>query len=93
MILGRPVNLWLGLVTAITGATQVSLIALGFDAVVVGTVLGGIGGVLGAVILLVANQPPTVVSGGQVNVQTPSGQPNATAELGVTPAGEVTVSQ
>lgn len=78
MILGRPTNLWLGLVTAATAAVQVSLIALGFDAVVVGTILGAIGGVLGALILLVANGTQTVNAGDKVKVVTPEGEANRT---------------
>jgi hypothetical protein len=94
MILGRPTNLWLGLITAILGAAQViAVVVLKYDAVAVSTVLGAVAGVLGALILLVANQPPTVTPGSDVTVQTPSGQPNATATLGLTREGEVTVRQ
>lgn len=94
MIFGRPINLWTGLVTAVLGAAQtIGVVVLKTDPVATATVLGSVGIVLGSVIAIVATQPPTVVSGGTVNVQTPSGQPNATAELGVTGAGEVTVSQ
>lgn len=91
MILGRPTNLWLGLTTAVIAAVQVTLITLGYDAVAVGTILGAAGAVVGALILLVANQPPTVNPGSQVNVTTPSGQDTATGTLGVTPGGDVTV--
>ena len=77
MILGRPTNLWLGLVTAVVAAVQVTLITLGYDAVAVGTILGAVGGVLGAAILLIANQPPTVNEGDTVKIATPAGQPNA----------------
>lgn len=93
MIWGRPVNLWLGLAAAISGAVAATLIFLGFDPVAVGTLAGVWQGVLGAIILLVANQPPTVNAGSDITVTTPAGQPNATATLGVTRAGEVTVSQ
>lgn len=85
MILGRPTNLWLGLVTAITAAIQVSLIALGYDAVVVGTILGAVGGVLGAAILLIANQPPTVNAGDTIKIATPAGQPNAEISATIPP--------
>lgn len=73
MIFGRPVNLWLGLTTAVSGAVVATLIALGFDPVIIGTLGGVWTGVLGAVILLIANQPPTVAAGGTAIVQT---QPN-----------------
>lgn len=81
MIFGRPTNLWLGLSTAIVGAITVTLVAAGFDPTLVATVSGAWGGVVGAMILVVANQPPTVVEGGTVNVQTPAGQPNAVVSV------------
>lgn len=93
MILGRPVNLWLGLTTAISGAVAATLIFLGLDAVAVGTLAGVWQAVLGALILLVAGQPPTVTAGSDITVTTPAGQPNATATVDVTRSGEVTVSQ
>jgi hypothetical protein len=94
MIWGRPTNLWLGLVTAVLLAAQVIAVTVfQFDAQQVAVVVGAIGGVLGAVIALVAGQPPTVTPGSDVTVQTPSGQPNATATLGLTREGEVTVRQ
>lgn len=91
MIAGRPINLWLGVTTAAAGFVTVSLIALGADPTVVANIVGAGAGVMGAVIALVAGQPPTIASGGQVNVQTPAGQPNGTATLEVTRSGEVTV--
>lgn len=78
MIAGRPTNLWLGLTTAISGAVVATLIALGFDPSVVGTLGGVWSGVLGAAILLIANQPPTVNTGDKINVITPAGEPNKT---------------
>jgi hypothetical protein len=91
MILGRPTNLWLGVVTALTGAVTVTAVALGLDPTIVATVAGAFGGVLGAIIALVAGQPPTVAAGGAIAVQTPAGEPNATATVNVAPSGEVTV--
>ncbi len=81
MILGRPTNLWLGLTTAISGAIVTTLISLGYDPVVVGTLGGVWSGVLGACILLIANQPPTVNSGDTVTVQTPAGEANKTVTV------------
>jgi hypothetical protein len=93
MILGRPINLWLGLVTAVLSAVQViGVVVFLVDPTAMATISGSIGGVLGAVIALVAVQTPTVLEGGQVQVQTPAGQPNATGTLGVSD-GEVTVTQ
>lgn len=93
MILGRPTNLWIGLVTAIVGAGSVTAVVLGADPTIVATLSGSYSGVAGALIALVAGQPPTVLPNTAVNVQTESGQPNATATLGLTREGDVTVSQ
>lgn len=89
MIAGRPTNLWLGLSTAIVGAITVTLVAAGFDPTLVATVSGAWGGVVGAIILVVANQPPTLKPGDSFTIQTPSGQPNTTGV--VTPPEPVTV--
>lgn len=78
MIFGRPTNLWLGLTTAASGAIAATLIVAGFDAAAVGTIAGVWQGVLGAIILLVANQPPTLNPGDKVVVVTPPGQENVT---------------
>lgn len=86
MIFGRPTNLWLGLTTAASGAIVATLIALGFDPVVVGTLGGVWGGVLGAAIILIANQPPTMKAGDQYNIQTPAGQPDFEAVVAKPPA-------
>jgi hypothetical protein len=89
VIAGRPTNLWLGLTTAISGAIATTLISLGLDAVIVGTLAGVWQGVLGAAILLIANQPPTLEAGDTFKIQTPAGEPNATGV--VTPPDPVTV--
>lgn len=89
MILGRPTNLWLGLTTAISGAVAATLIALGFDSTIVGTLAGVWTGVLGAAILLIANQPPTLNPGDTFKITTPAGQPNTTGV--VTPPEPITV--
>lgn len=78
MILGRPTNLWLGFVTALTGFSSVLAITVFLlDPVAVGTVAGSAGGVLGALIALVAGQPPTVNVGDTVRITTPAGEPTA----------------
>lgn len=81
MILGRPTNLWLGLTTALVGFLTVMAITLGADPTVVANIAGAAAGVIGAVIALVANQPPTLNPGDQVTVVTPAGQPNRTVEV------------
>lgn len=78
MIFGRPINLWLGLVTASLAFVQVLIVTLApeVDPTAVATVLGALGGLLAVVIALVANQPPTVNAGDQVKVVTPADEPN-----------------
>ncbi len=80
MILGRPINLWLGLVTAALAFAQVLIVTLRPDLnpTTVATILGAFGGLLAVAIALVANQPPTVAQGDTVKVITPEGQPNTT---------------
>jgi hypothetical protein len=87
MIWGRPTNLWLGLTTAISGAVSATLIlALGFDPVIVGALAGVWQGVLGAGILLAANQPPTLNPGDTFKTRTPDGEPNYVTMVATPPA-------
>jgi len=81
MILGRPTNLWLGLVSALSGAIAATAIVLGADGETVGILAGVWSAVIGACILIIANQPPTVSSGDTVNVVTPAGEPNRTVTV------------
>jgi hypothetical protein len=78
MIFGRPINLWLGLVTASLAFAQVLIVTLvpDVDPTTVATVLGAFGGLLAVIIALVANQPPVVSPGDTVNIQTPAGETN-----------------
>lgn len=69
MIAGRSTNLWLGAASTIWG---VLVAVLHVDPTLAGLVLVA----LGAVITLIAGQPPTVSPGDKVTVQTASGQPN-----------------
>jgi hypothetical protein len=92
VILGRPTNLWTGALTSIVGVVTIILISAGFDPTLVAQLSGAIATALGAIILLVANGTPTVAAGSTVNVQTPSGQPNASATLDIAPSGEVTAT-
>ncbi len=76
MIFGRPINLWLGLVTASLAFAQVLIVTL--VPATVATILGAFGGLLAVVIALVANQPAVVNEGDTVKVITPVDQPNRT---------------
>ncbi len=78
MILGRPINLWLGLVTASLAFAQVIIVTVlpDIDPIQVATIIGSLGGLLAVIITLVANQPPTVAPGDVVNIQTPAGEDN-----------------
>lgn len=76
MILGRPTNLWLGLVTAATGFVSVTAVALGADPALVANIAGAGAGVLGALVALIAGQAPTINAGDTVKVVTPAGEPN-----------------
>jgi hypothetical protein len=76
MILGRPVNLWLGVTTALAGFLTVVAISAGADPTLVANTVGAGAGVMGAVIALIAGQAPTVNEGTKVNVVTPAGTDN-----------------
>lgn len=87
MILGRPTNLWLGLVTSALAVLQIILVNVGgFDSVLIATLLGAFGLFLGSVISLIANQPPTMEAGDSYTIQTPKGQPNYEAVVAPPPA-------
>lgn len=92
MIFGRPVNLVLGAFTGIFNVIVLIATSQG-STLFTPELVAAINIAAGALITLIATQPPTVNSGDKVTVTTPSGQPNATATVGVTGAGEVTVSQ
>lgn len=89
MIFGRPTNLWLGLATAIQGAVVITAVALlpTVDPATIATISGAWGAVFGAIILVVASQPPTLNPGDAYKVITPPGTDNVTkvANTNVTP--------
>jgi hypothetical protein len=92
MILGRPTNLWLGFVTAVVGFASVTAVAVFHaDPTTVATVAGSATGLTGALVVLVAGQPPTLNPGDPYNVETPTGSPNVAkvANTNVTPAPPV----
>ena len=83
MILGRPTNLWNGLVVAAISTASIIAMQLypDVDGEVIATVGAAITLLFGAIIALVANQAPTVNAGDHVNVVTPSGEPNKTVTV------------
>lgn len=80
MILGRPTNLWNGLVVA--AVSLISIVSMQLipdvDAEVVATVGAAVSLFLGTVIALVANGTPTVNEGDAVHVVTEGTEPNRT---------------
>jgi hypothetical protein len=83
MILGRPTNLWNGLIVA--GVSLVSIVTMqlvpDIDSEVVATIGAAVTLFFGAAISLLANSTPTVNEGTQVNVVTPAGQDNRTVTV------------
>lgn len=80
MILGRPVNLWNGLVVAAVSLVSIVSMQLipDIDAEVVATVGAAVSLFLGTVIAVIAGGPPTVNEGDDVHVITTNGEPNKT---------------
>lgn len=78
MILGRPTNLWNGLVVAAVSLVSIVVMQLApdVDSEVVATIGAAVSLFLGSVIAIVANQAPTVKPGDPVNVSTPAGEDN-----------------
>lgn len=86
MIAGRPANLVLGAFTAVFNLVVLVLAALVPPIVIPAVVVAGVGIAAGAVIGLIANQPPTLAPGDTFNVQTPGNQPNYTTTVAHPPA-------
>jgi hypothetical protein len=78
MILGRPTNLWNGLVVAAVSLVSIVVMQLmpDVDSEVVATIASATTLFLGSVIAVIANSTPTVNEGDVVRVVTPDGQPN-----------------
>lgn len=85
MILGRPTNLWLGLVTAMAGLVTSALVVGGVDPTVVATIVGPAVTVLGALIVLIANSAPVLNVDDEYHIVTPKGQPNYVATVAPPP--------
>ncbi len=91
MIFGRPANLVVGAFQAVLGAVVLALAALEPPIVVPATVVAAVVIAFGAVIALVANQPPTLAPGSSYNIQTPQGSPNYSTIVATPPAASVPV--
>lgn len=83
MFLGRPVNLWTGLIAGvisaavtIIGATQTAQVAQEWA-----IILGSVGTVLGLIVAFLAGQPPTLNVGDTFTKVTPAGAPNETVTV------------
>lgn len=88
MILGRPTNLIVGAFQALVGAVVIVLANLVPPIDIPGAVVGAIVLAFGALIALVANQPPTLNPGDTFHVTTPTGQPNAVTTVATPPAAD-----
>jgi hypothetical protein len=92
MIYGRPINLWLGVVTSSVGFLGIVLIGIGLDPEFVAQLLGALAALLGALVALVAGQPATINPGDRVVIHTPNGDKDVHARVDLSPAGQATVS-
>lgn len=84
MIAGRPSNLVLGAFTALFNVVALVLASQGRpldDGIIAAVNLAA-----GAVIAVVAYQPPTLAPGDSYKIATPSGQPNYEATVATPPA-------
>ena len=80
MILGRPVNQWVGLITAAGSLVLVLVVNLApdVDPKVAATIIGSVVTFLGIVVAFIAAQPPTLNPGDPYTVVTPNDAPNVT---------------
>jgi heme A synthase len=88
MIFGRPANLIVGAFQAVLGAVVLALGALEPPIVIPATVVAAVVIAFGAVIALVANQPPTLNPGDQFRTATPPGTPNYVTTVATPPAAD-----
>lgn len=88
MILGRPTNLWVGAFTITFNLIVLILAALVPPIIIPAVVAGGVGVAFGALVALVANQPPTMNPGDTFNTVTPPGQPNFVTTVSTPPAAD-----
>ncbi len=88
MILGRPVNLVVGAFQAVLGAIVLALGALDPPIVIQAPVVAAVVIAFGAVIAVVAGQPPTLNPGDQFRTVTPQGTPNYVTTVATPPAAD-----
>ena len=88
MLFGRPTNLWLGAFSGLLGAAVVILANLAPPIVIPGAVVGAITAAVGALIAVVANQPPTLNPGDTFATKTPNGTPNYVTTVATPPAAD-----
>ena len=81
ILFGRPANLILGAITALTGVVVIALGAAGI--VIPVELVAAIGVAEGAIIAVVAYQPPTLNPGDTISVVTPAAQPNQVQTVAV----------
>jgi len=84
MIFGRPPNLVLGAFTAVFNVVVLALGASGIE--VPPAITAAVNLAAGAVITLIAYQPPTLNPGDTFKTATPSGQPTFTTTVATPPA-------
>jgi len=77
MILGRPTNLILGAFTALFNVVVLVANSQG-NTFFTPEIVAAVNIAFGALVLLIANQAPTVNQGDTINVVTPAGEPNKT---------------
>jgi hypothetical protein len=86
MLFGRPANLIVGTFQIVFGAIVVILAALVPPIIIPALVVAAIGAAFGAIVALIANQPPTLSAGDTYKISTPTGQPNYEATVATPPA-------
>ena len=86
MILGRPQNVALGLVTALFNVVALALASQGHA--IDPTLYAGINIALAAIITFIGYQPPTLNPGQTFNVTTPAGTPNYVTTVATPPAAD-----
>lgn len=86
MILGRPANQVVGTFQIVLGSLVVVLAALVPPIIIPGVVVGALGAAFGAIVLLIAGQPPLLKPGDEFHVQTPDGQANYKTTVATPPA-------